>query len=82
MIILVYKKGGDNCLLRQEYTKAGLQALKEEAKKEGHVGFLDGYREVPLPRVRVIVFFEQEPLVGEVERRRSNGFKGTRWYRL
>lgn len=82
METLIYLKNGDDYGHCAERTKAEMQHTHTQAKKDGHIGYLKGYRYFDNQKDEVIVYFTYKPDEAEISRRRLNGFRSARWHWL
>jgi len=80
MKTLVYFDGGDVYKGCHHRTKTEIAQIRAEAKEQGHVGYLIGWRYWDNCKDRVICFFKERPTRAEILQRRTNGFVGARWY--
>ena len=82
METLIYFKNGDDYGHCAERTKVEMRHTYRQAKENGHIGYLKGYRYFDNVKDTVICFFTYKPDFAEIDRRRLNGFKGARWHDL
>jgi hypothetical protein len=82
METLIYFENGDVYKGQSIMTDKQIKKASLDAKAEGHIGYLKGYRYFDNQKDDVICYFTYKPDFAEINRRRLNGFKSARWHSL